>query len=189
MSKRIIALCDNANAHEGHEVEGAEVVLALGPRGKPTALDLCDVCRKELVEPLEFLLSEFGQSIEAPVKAKAQRAWSDPALAGAPTGDGGAKVGRPRITVEGYEFGNEALCWCPVPGCDFGPVRRARLRDHTKVGDPGHGELLSILEGIHGARVEVDKWITLPLGCPSCRGRFASAQGLGQHTRAEHPGT
>jgi uncharacterized C2H2 Zn-finger protein len=62
MAKEIVAWCDlHMLRDEAAREPGREVVVTLD--GTERAIDLCDVCRKELIEPLAELLVEQGQPV------------------------------------------------------------------------------------------------------------------------------
>lgn len=65
MSKEIIkrTWCDN-HERQGIQEPGEERRIDLG--NGPRALDLCDPCDKELLEPLRELLGESGQPVLTP---------------------------------------------------------------------------------------------------------------------------
>lgn len=63
MSKQLVTYvwCDNHPDDE--QVPATTVRITLGNQ-VPRELDLCDVCRKELIDPLQTLLAEQGQPVE-----------------------------------------------------------------------------------------------------------------------------
>lgn len=66
MAKQIVAWCD-VHLAQDEQVPASPVQVAID-QGLPVEVDLCDPCRKELVDPLAELLTEHGQ----PVKKGAQ---------------------------------------------------------------------------------------------------------------------
>lgn len=67
MAKTIVTWCDAHLTSTGEEVPAESMRFTLG-LSLPVEVDLCEVCRKELVDPLAEFLAEHGQ----PVKGDAE---------------------------------------------------------------------------------------------------------------------
>ena len=106
MVKRIVASCDNTEAHGVDElVDASEVVLSLG--GPPRGLDLCPDCRKALIGPLEGLVAEWGQPLgpDFQLPTRTPRGPYRPRVESAP----GSRLG------------------CPMPGCDYDAASKTNV--------------------------------------------------------------
>jgi hypothetical protein len=62
--QKIITICDvhRVPGDPSTEHPGTPEIIALGPKGKPQVIDMCDVVREQVLTPLEKLLAEFGRS-------------------------------------------------------------------------------------------------------------------------------
>lgn len=163
MAKRIVASCDNVEAHQDELVEATEVVLSIG--GPPLGLDLCPDCRKALLGPLEGLLGDHGQPLGEGFKLPTRATR-------------GPYKGKSGVTRGGR-------LWCPVPGCGFSGVRSA-IHSHAR---QSHDSTMAELEGRHGRLLADGRREVLEIECPvkTCEARYSDPRGLSVHMRNVHP--
>jgi hypothetical protein len=90
---QVIAWCDGPHDGDSHVLATEQITVQID-RLKPKAIDLCESCVKELVEPLRVTLIEFGVD---------------------PTG-ALPKVSKP---AKQQAAAQEQTHSCPVAGCDF----------------------------------------------------------------------
>lgn len=64
---QILAWCDSCASDERREPATVSVTVAIGQRGKPLTIDLCDTCHEATILPVTALLDEYGQAETAPV--------------------------------------------------------------------------------------------------------------------------
>lgn len=68
MAKTIVTFCDRHLGDHDEEVPAVALRVAFGDSA-PVEIDLCEECRKELVDPLADFLSEHGQPTVRPKNA------------------------------------------------------------------------------------------------------------------------
>ena len=175
--KRIVASCDNLEAHDGALVEGAEVVVAIG--STLGALDLCELCHKALVQPLESILGDAGQPVGQPPRWRVpspQKAAQGPAQdpAAAPKPRRGRKPGGGRAVGD---------TGCPVPGCNYGTAQRPAVVSHVK---NHHGETMAVLEGRYGRLLNGER-VAMAHRCDVCDAGYSDPGSLTMHLRLGHP--
>lgn len=193
MAKRIVASCDNSEAHPDELVDASEVVVSID--SQPRGLDLCPDCLKALVTPLADLLADRGQPVRPDYKPPKAGPQKHPSAAPTRPVDGltGSPVrkgpGRPPAPARGVPGTNhrESLNACPVPGCTW-TGRRTSLYSHAK---SIHGETVGVLEGIHGRLLPDGSRQVLPIPCgvKGCPGRFDDPVALAQHMRGHKRAT
>jgi len=166
MSKEIrtIIWCDGP-IHVDEQVEAAVTRRFAADTLKECEVDLCEVCDKDLVQPLLALLAEQGQ----PVKGSRSIQPALPDIDEPP---------RRRTALR-----HPAEIKCPVEECDW---------EGTKAGANAHtpkaheGAVLAVLEGRFGRRLLDGSRVTLEHPCPSCEAAYESKTGVTTHKRIAH---
>lgn len=159
--KVIEVYCDNVE-HLDEQVPATEVVISIDGR-KPVAVDLCEVCRKQFVGPVEALLRHEGQ----PVKQSPKRGPGRP-----PAGN---------VATRAQKLPGDARC--PVPGCGWSGTRTA-LNQHAPT---KHDQLASQLEGTHGRLMPDGRHVQLEHRCEECPAAYDTTNALAVHVRKTHP--
>jgi hypothetical protein len=169
MSKEIrtVIWCDGL-VHIDEQVEAAVTRRFAADTLKECEVDLCEVCDKDLVQPLLAFLAEQGQ----PVKGAR------------PIKNGLPAVPEPTPSGRAHRTPREVEIKCPIDDCDWEGSRTAGAA-HT----PKHhgGETLPILEGRFGRRLPDGSRTRLPFPCPSCDASYDSKTGIATHQRVSHP--
>lgn len=164
MSKEIrtIAWCDGPIHVEYEQVEAAVTRRFAADTVKECEVDLCEVCDKDLVQPLLALLEESGQPVKGARTIQPMIDLIDPP--------------RARTAVR-----RPAEVKCPVEECTWEGTRSAAGMHAPK---EHNGDPMPILEGRHGRRLLDGSRITLEHPCPDCEAAYDSKAGLTTHKRA-----
>jgi len=161
---RTVIWCDGPNHLDDEQVEAVVTRRFAADTLKEHEIDLCEICDKEIAQPLLDLLTEHGQPVKGakPIKGLPQ--------VEAPT----PRETRPRRAAE---------VKCPVEDCDWAGTLTA-AGQHTP---RAHGGVvLPILEGRHGRRLLDGSRVTLDYPCPECEAAYDTKGGLAGHKVRAH---
>lgn len=159
MAQQVVTWCDRHMARD-ETVPGRPVTLSIDGT-RPMAIDLCEPCAKELLEPIESLLADVGRAVELP---RAKRGPGRPSMSGLPASD--------------------VVVACPLCAEEkrTTTMLRASMRSHMQ---SEHDTTLAAVEAKRGEALD---GTPLPFSCTVCSPaeRFGTPQGLGAHQRARH---